>query len=82
MELQQTGLSLLDDLACSLGCLCVSDLHNPMLLPQIRHILKNVNSSIYPLSGWTDAVFYLTGCSNTFTSLEDAKQFLLDWAPA
>ena len=52
-----------------------------MLLPQIRHILKNVNSSIYPLSGWTDAVFYLTGCSNTFTSLEDAKQFLLDWAP-
>lgn len=72
-------MDMLDTLAHLLGCNCLSDLHfykGTWLLPT----LETLRDRDYPLSDWIETVCYLTGESKQFQSIEEAHQYLRQWA--
>ena len=75
-QTEMTMVGLLEILAFRSGCMYLSDLHQPGLLPAIRRALQNIFPQQFSLWEWQDAVAYITGEQLPFESPEQAADFL------
>lgn len=69
-------LGLLEQLSFRTGCMYLSDLHTPALLPLIQHAVRNISPQDYSLWEWNDAVHYITGQKHSFENQAEAAAFL------
>ena len=67
---------LLEYLADNIGCMYLSDLHQPYFIKRINKFLIRINPMIYSLYEWDDAVFYITGENRKFENQTEAADFL------
>ena len=72
-------LGLLEQLSFQTGCMYLSDLHNPNLLPLIQHAAGKIIPQDYSLWDWEDAVHYITGQKRPFESQAEAAAFLREF---
>ena len=75
-QTEMTMVGLLEILANRAGCMYLSDLHQPKLLPAIRRALCNIPPEQFSLWEWQDAVAYITEESLSFESPEQAADYL------
>ena len=75
-QTEMTMVGLLEILAFRSGCMYLSDLHQPGLLPAIRRALQSVFPQQFSLWEWQDAVAYITGEQLPFESPEQAADYL------
>ena len=61
------------------GCMYLSDLHQPKLLPAIRRALCNIPPEQFSLWEWQDAVSYITEEALSFESQEQAADYLKNY---
>ena len=73
---QKNDKSLLEDICRKAGCMYISDLHRPELLPVIQSIVKEIDSDQYCLWEWNDAAAYITGEQYVFANRESAFKFI------
>ena len=76
-EMRMAGL--LEILAFRSGCMYLSDLHQPWLLPEIQQALQSISPKQFSLWEWQDAVAYITGERLMFKSQEQAADFLKNY---
>lgn len=72
------SMGLLETLSMKVGCMYLSDLHDPELLPLIQHHLRQICPECYSLWEWKDAAKYLTAAC-PFDTVEELKQYLMEW---
>lgn len=72
------SMGLLETLSMKVGCMYLSDLHNPELLPLIQYHLRRICPECYSLWEWKDAAEYLTA-DCPFDTVKKVKQYLLEW---
>ena len=72
-------LGLLDYIAFKVGCMYLSDLHNPKNLLYIKTTLHSIDLSMFGVEEWNDAVAYITGKDISFSTSEQAMQYLLSY---
>ena len=75
-QTEMTMIGLLEILAFRSGCMYLSDLRQPGVLPAIRRALPNIFPQQFSLWEWQDAVAYITGEQLPFESPEQAADFL------
>lgn len=75
-QTEMTMVGLLEILANRAGCMYLSDLHQPKLLPAIRRALCNIPPKQFSLWEWQDAVVYITGEQLPFENPEQAAKRL------
>ena len=68
--------NLLDDIYSETGCMYLSDLHHPQILPVIGNIVQHLDVEFYSLREWNDAVSYITGKNVSFETKKQAVDFL------
>ena len=73
---EMTIAGLLEILAFRSGCMCLSELRQPELLPVIQRALQNIFPQHFSLWEWQDAVAYITGEEFSFESQEQAADYL------
>ena len=73
---RMTMVGLLGTLASRSGCMYLSDLHQPKLLPAIRRALCDIPPERFSLWEWQDTVAYITEESLSFESPEQAGDYL------
>lgn len=78
-QTEMTMVGLLEILAFRSGCMYLSDLHQPRLLPAIRRALCNISPKQFSLWEWQDAVAYITEESHSFDSPEQAADYLKNY---
>lgn len=69
---------LLEDVAASCGCECLSDLHffdHSRMLPIL---LQRVSRDQDSLKDWTEAIEYIFGARIPFSSLESVRRFFTE----
>lgn len=76
IEAKTHTAGLLERLQASIGCLYLSDLHQPDWLPLIQQVLPDINPKDYSIQEWNDAVRYITGIGSSFSNRADAVRFL------
>ena len=76
---EMTMVGLLEILAFRSGCMYLSDLHQPKLLPAIRRALCSISPNRFSLWEWQDAVAYITEESLSFESPEQAADYLKNY---
>lgn len=76
---EMTMVGLLEILAFRSGCMYLSDLHQPKLLPAIRRALGSISPKRFSLWEWQDAVVYITEESLSFESPEQAADYLKNY---
>lgn len=76
---EMTMAGLLEILAFRSGCMYLSDLHQPGLLPAIRRALQSVFPQQFSLWEWQDAVAYITGEQLPFENPEQAADYLKNY---
>lgn len=67
---------LLEFLACSSGCMYLSDLRQPKQFLKVKEALHGISPSLYSVWEWNDAVFYITGEQKEFSTQEAALAYL------
>lgn len=77
MEKYGVKLGLLEYLSYKAGCMYLSDLHLPKNLWSVRIALRRVSPSLFGVEEWNDAVEYITGRRISFSSSEQAVEYLL-----
>ena len=82
MEEHTVKLGLLDYFSFKAGCMFLSDLHGPDKLLFIRDALQSIDPSQFRLEEWNDAVSYITGRNISFSSSEQAAEYLLSYHKA
>lgn len=75
-QAEMTMVGLLEILAFRTGCMYLSDLHQPRLLPAVRRALCSISPSQFSLREWQDAAAYITCKSISFQSPEQAADYL------
>ena len=75
-QTEMTMVGLLEILAFRSGCMYLSDLHQPKLLPAIRRALCNIPPEQFSLWEWQDAVACITEEALSFESPEQAADYL------
>lgn len=78
-QTEMTMVGLLEILANRAGCMYLSDLHQPKLLPAIRRALCNIPPERFSLWEWQDAVAYITGEQLPFENPEQAADYLKNY---
>mgnify|MGYP005858389401 CR=1 FL=1 len=78
-QTEMTMVGLLEILAFRSGCMYLSDLQQPRLLPAIRRALYNIPPEQFSLWEWQDAVAYITEESLSFESPEQAADYLKNY---
>lgn len=78
-QTEMTMVGLLEILANRAGCIYLSDLHQPKLLPAIRRALCNIPPEQFSLWEWQDAVAYITGEQLPFENPEQAADYLKNY---
>ena len=78
-QTEMTMVGLLEILAFRSGCMYLSDLQQPRLLPAIRRALYNSPPEQFSLWEWQDAVAYITEESLSFESPEQAADYLKNY---
>ncbi len=73
----KTGL--LDYIAFKVGCMYLSNLHEPQNLLFIQNTLRYIDSSMFGLEEWNDAVEYITGKGISFSTSEQAVEYLFSY---
>lgn len=71
-------MGLLEKLTAQLRLEYLSDLRFIKDLTDVKHHIRTIPESSYPLAEWNDAVQYLTGVDKQFLSRIEAKEFLLN----
>lgn len=71
-------MGLLETLRRKVGCMHLSDLHDPKLLPLIQYHLRRIPPACYSLWEWKDAAEYLTAAC-PFDTAEEGKRYLIEW---
>lgn len=80
-NLNRGSLGLLDILAAKSGCTYLSDLAGAGSSTLLPHYLQEIDAAAFSLREWEDAAAYLIGQSCSFETQEQAKQFLIAFAP-
>ena len=80
-EREVEKLGLLDEIGSRVGCMYLSDLHQPAWLPRVRQVLQSISPERYSLWQWNDAVSYISGKACAFTQISEAVQYLQDFQP-
>ena len=75
-QTEMTMVGLLEILAFRSGCMYLSDLQQPRLLPAIRRALCSIPPEQFSLWEWQDAVSYITEEALSFESQEQAADYL------
>lgn len=71
---------LLERLVVLVGCDFLSDLRQSAMLAQVRLAADRIPAEAYSLHEWTAAVQYILRVEQTFDSVEQAKDFLIQGA--
>lgn len=73
-------LSLVDYLAYKARCTYVSDLHylDSTRKLKIAYELGKLDPEVYPLKEWIDALEYLTGKQESYSSTDHVRQTLIE----
>lgn len=79
MEKSEITLGLLEFISFKVGCMYLSDLHQPNLLPLIQHTIRGLSPRQFSLWEWNDAVQYITGKEGVFPDQEQAASYLLSY---
>ena len=79
MEERNVKLELLDFLAFKVGCMYLSDLRTLKKLMCVQRALRDIDPSMFGLEEWNDAVSYITGKDISFSTCEQAVQYLLSY---
>lgn len=77
MGSSQEDAGLLDMLASSLGCCCLSDLRAPSYHACLAARLRPIPPENYPLGQWNEAAAYLLDEEAVFPDPRQAKAHLL-----
>lgn len=75
-QANSSSLGLLDILAAKNGCMYLSDLAGAGRSAILPHHLWELRPEEFSLREWEDAVQYLTGEKLTFSSQEQAREYL------
>ena len=78
-QTEMTMAGLLEILAFRSGCMYLSDLQQPRLLPAIRRALCNIPPEQFSLWEWQDAVACITEEALSFESQEQAADYLKNY---
>ena len=73
-------MNLLEYLAQETGCVYLSDLHKQDIQAKLLSALSTVAASDYPLQEWQEALAYIAGLREDYTSCEQAYQALTAYA--
>lgn len=78
--MQKSGVQvdLLEFLTLKSCCMYLSDLHNRENLLSVQHAVRGLDTSLFSLAEWNDAVQYITGEDVSFPSREEAVQYLMN----
>ena len=68
---------LLERLAKKAGCAYLSDLHAPQWASRLQAVLEEVAPEQAGLEEWNEAVDYITGTNQGYTSKKEAREQLL-----
>lgn len=68
--------NLLEDLAASVGCAYLSELHQTHLLPAVLSCAASLSPEDYLPAMWNDAIEYLLNRTKAFASSREAQKFL------
>ncbi len=79
MEVDDVKMGLLDYIASKVGCMYLSDLHEPQNLLSIQSTLHSIVPSMFGLEEWSEMVAYITGEYIYFQSGEQAMEYLLSY---
>lgn len=70
---------LLETLSFKTGCMYLTDLHQPRLLPMIQYAVRGLSPEQFSLWEWRDAVNYITGEEHAFQTPEEAATYLANY---
>ena len=70
---------LLEKISTQIGCMYISDFHQPDFLPHILHAVRKISiQEKFDAEEWNDAISYIVGEKCTFQSQEEAISYLQD----
>ena len=70
---------LLEKISTQIGCMYISDLHQPDFLPHILHAVRKISiQEKFDVEEWNDAISYIVGEKCTFQSQEEVISYLQD----
>ena len=70
---------LLEKISTQIGCMYISDLHQPDFLQHILHAVRKISiQEKYETEEWNDAISYIVGEKCTFQSQEEVISYLQD----
>ncbi|MDK2968242.1 hypothetical protein [Lacrimispora sp.] len=74
-----TREGLLERISSELGCMYLSDLRGATAKGKFRFIVSDIPAMDYSVKVWQDALYYITGIKENFSTAEQAKQRLLEY---